>query len=97
MKYILLDANYIHSTNKDVSYRFDKGKKYAIIGPSANGKSTFLRVLAGELALDKASVSCIENDVLHEMEAATVFYLSQFEHLYHIDFENNVSVFGTYE
>lgn len=31
------------------------------------------------------------------MEAATAFYLSQFEHLYHTDFENNVSVFGTYE
>ncbi len=25
----------------DFSYRFDKGKKYAIIGPSASGKSTF--------------------------------------------------------
>ncbi|MGQ7320648.1 ATP-binding cassette domain-containing protein [Streptococcus suis] len=81
----------------DFSYRFDKGKKYAIIGPSASGKSTFLRVLAGELALDKGSVSYLENDVLHEMEAATAFYLSQFEHLYHTDFENNVSVFGTYE
>ncbi|NQP53329.1 ABC transporter ATP-binding protein [Streptococcus suis] len=81
----------------DFSYRFDKGKKYAIIGPSASGKSTFLRVLAGELALDKGSVSYLENDVLHEMEAATAFYISQFEHLYHTDFENNVSVFGTYE
>lgn len=81
----------------DFSYRFDKGKKYAIIGPSASGKSTFLRVLAGELALDMGSVSYLEHDVSHEMEAATAFYLSQFEHLYHTDFENNVSVFGTYE
>ncbi|HEM3587773.1 TPA: ABC transporter ATP-binding protein [Streptococcus suis] len=81
----------------DFSYRFDKGKKYAIIGPSASGKSTFLRVLAGELALDKGSISYLEHDVSHEMEAATAFYLSQFEHLYHTDFESNVSVFGTYE
>ncbi|WP_238595826.1 ATP-binding cassette domain-containing protein [Streptococcus suis] len=53
--------------------------------------------MAGELALDKGSISYLENDVLHEMEAATAFYLSQFEHLYHTDFESNVSVFGTYE
>lgn len=81
----------------DFSYRFDKGKKYAIIGPSASGKSTFLRVLAGELALDKGSASYLEHDVSHEMEAATAFYLSQFEHLYHTDFESNVSVYGTYD
>ncbi|WP_153053085.1 ATP-binding cassette domain-containing protein, partial [Streptococcus suis] len=81
----------------DFSYRFDKGKKYVIIGPSASGKSTFLRVLTGELALDKGSVSYLENDVSHETESSTVFYLSQFEHLYHTDFESNVSVFGTYE
>ncbi len=55
-------------------------------------ENPLLRVLAGELALDKGSVSYLENDVLYEMEATTAFYLSQFEHLYHTDFENNVSV-----
>ncbi len=32
-------------------------------------ENPLLRVLAGELALDKGSVSYLENDVLYEMEA----------------------------
>ena len=34
---------------KDASFRFEKGKKYALIGPSGCGKSTLLKILLGWL------------------------------------------------
>lgn len=35
---------------KDVTYLFERGQKTAVIGPNGIGKSTFLKILSGELA-----------------------------------------------
>lgn len=36
-----------------VSYEFEKGKKYALLGDNGSGKSTLLKLIAGYLPLDK--------------------------------------------
>lgn len=49
----LKDVSYFYKSQKDklilnqISYRFDKGKMYAILGTSGSGKTTLLSLLAG--------------------------------------------------
>ncbi len=42
---------------EDVNIRFGKGNCYGIIGANGAGKSTFLKVLSGELEPSKGDVS----------------------------------------
>ena len=42
---------------KDVNLKFTKGNCYGIIGANGAGKSTFLKVLSGELANDSGEFS----------------------------------------
>ncbi|MTB63558.1 ATP-binding cassette domain-containing protein [Streptococcus sp. zg-86] len=82
---------------RELSYCFERGKKYAIVGQSGSGKSTFLRALAGEIAIDEGAIVRKEGADEHLFDPDALFYLSQFEQFYHTDFENNISVYGSYE
>jgi len=42
---------------KDVNIKFVPGNCYGLIGANGAGKSTFLKILAGELEADSGSVS----------------------------------------
>ncbi|MBQ2206108.1 MAG: ABC-F family ATP-binding cassette domain-containing protein, partial [Treponema sp.] len=42
---------------KDVNLKFVKGNCYGIIGANGAGKSTFLKVLSGELEHDSGEIS----------------------------------------
>lgn len=44
----------------DVSFCFEKGKKYAIVGESGSGKTTFLKLIAGELEENQGKI-CYNN------------------------------------
>lgn len=46
---------------EDVNIRFGKGNCYGIIGANGAGKSTFLKVLSGELEPSKGEVTKREN------------------------------------
>lgn len=81
----------------DFSYKFEKGKKYAIVGQSGGGKSTFLRSLVGEITIDKGNIYQRVGDECYSFDPAMAFYLSQFEQFYHTNFENNITVYGTYD
>jgi ATPase subunit of ABC transporter with duplicated ATPase domains len=42
---------------KDVNIKFIAGNCYGLIGANGAGKSTFLKILAGEIEADKGTVS----------------------------------------
>ena len=42
---------------KDVNIKFVPGNCYGLIGANGAGKSTFLKILAGELESDKGNIS----------------------------------------
>ena len=47
---------------KDVNLKFTKGNCYGIIGANGAGKSTFLKILAGEIEANTGSVSITEKE-----------------------------------
>ena len=49
---------------EDVNIRFAKGNCYGLIGANGAGKSTFLKVLSGELEPSKGEVSLDKNERL---------------------------------
>lgn len=78
------------------SYKFEKGKKYAIIGHSGSGKSTIVNLLMkyltpieGEILIDDVNINKIDT-------TGILGCVNQFEHVFSTDFLNNVTVFGTY-
>src|SRR6478735_7599663 len=46
---------------KDLTFTIDAGERVAVIGPNGIGKTTLMRVLAGELKPDKGRVEWVEN------------------------------------
>lgn len=47
---------------KDFSYKFDNGKKYAILGPSGIGKTTLLNIISGLVKPTSGNVIYDKND-----------------------------------
>ncbi|WP_162012760.1 ATP-binding cassette domain-containing protein [Streptococcus sp. S784/96/1] len=43
----------------NLTYRFEKGKKYLIKGPSGSGKSTFFKLISQELKPDEGSIEMV--------------------------------------
>lgn len=82
--------------SKTIEYQviFDINKKYVLRGESGLGKSTLLNILAdkidyeGRLYIDGQEGKIDEN---------VFFYLSQNQHVFLEDFEENVTLFHTYE
>lgn len=42
----------------DVSFRVGRGAKAALVGPNGGGKTTLLRLIAGELEPSEGTVAC---------------------------------------
>lgn len=49
---------------QDVSFRIDPGDRLAVVGDNGTGKSTLLRILAGELSPDGGEVSRVNGEVI---------------------------------
>src|SRR3712207_1256224 len=47
---------------KDVNLKFTKGNCYGIIGANGAGKSTFLKILAGDIEANTGSISITEKE-----------------------------------
>ena len=56
------------SLYEDVNLKFNKGACYGIIGANGAGKSTFLKVLSGELEPSKGEVSKDKNERISVLE-----------------------------
>lgn len=80
-----------------VNYTFVKGKKYAIIGHSGSGKSTFLRIIDG--TLDSGNGKVLVNGQVADKGLLNhiIFSISQYEHLFQADFINNITVFKSHQ
>ena len=79
--YRLLKLSYSYGLKlvfSDVSYRFERGKKYAILGKSECGKSTLLKIIAG-LFSDYQGNIMVNGKIIrkHESILSQVAYIDQ--------------------
>jgi len=81
---------------EDINLKIEKGKKYAIVGKSGAGKSTFLNLLLGILKPNQGEV-IIDGENVRELNLSnTLLYMSQHEHIYRASVKENVTVFDSY-
>lgn len=80
----------------DFSYTFQKGKKYAIIGPSGVGKSTILNLLMQYVTPDEGNILIDGEPISGKDTSSVMICINQFEHIFHASFAENTTVFGTY-
>lgn len=80
----------------DLNYSFKKGQKYAIIGASGAGKSTFLKLLMGYATPEQGSILIDGHDVRKVDTSAMISYTAQNEHIFKTGFWNNATMFESY-
>lgn len=76
--------------------QFEAGKSYAITGHSGAGKSTFLRLLNGELMAEAGAFYVDGQAIDGDTRRQSIFTLQQKEHLFAADFADNVTLFGSF-
>lgn len=81
---------------KDINLKIEKGKKYAIIGKSGAGKSTFLNLLLGVNVPEQGKVLLDGQNVNKLNLSNVILYMSQNEHIYHSSVRDNVTIFDSY-
>ncbi|MDO4605643.1 MAG: ABC transporter ATP-binding protein, partial [Helcococcus sp.] len=62
---------------ENFNYRFKYGKKYLITGDSGKGKTTLLRILAGELDIQSGSIYLIDKNNLKKSNDCILGYQNQ--------------------
>lgn len=91
-----ITVSYDTFSMKGLSYTFEKGKKYALIGRSGSGKSTILSLLNGDLEPQSGTVM-VDGECLEKIDAAgLISCIHQNEHIFRTDAHKNVTVFGSY-
>jgi len=81
---------------KDFSYRFEKNKKYAIIGHSGSGKSTIINALMRYVELNKGNIY-IDDEKLEDLDTSYIIHnVNQQEHIFASGYKNNVTIFNSF-
>jgi len=80
---------------KPITLSFERGKKYAITGHSGSGKSTFFRMIDGSLPYESGTIKIDGIDILSLDISEYIFSVDQFEHLFQMDFINNITIFNS--
>lgn len=82
---------------KQISCRFEKGKKYAIVGGSGSGKSTLIKLILGyfdaydgEVIFDQIPLSKIDSDSLYEQ----ISYVPQKASFFYGSLNDNFTMFN---
>ncbi len=82
-----------------ISYRFEKGRKYAIVGASGSGKSTLLNLMmashsnySGTIRYDDTELGKIGSEALYEM--ISVIWQNVF--IFNASIRDNITMFGDY-
>lgn len=89
-------VNFESFSLKDFSYRFEKNKKYAIIGHSGSGKSTIINSLMRYVELSKGDIF-VDDKSFKDIDTSHIIHnINQQEHIFASDYKNNVTVFGSY-
>lgn len=88
-------ANKENDTLQNINFKFEQGKKYAIIGGNGSGKSTLLKVLSGlyqpqngQLFLNGRAYETINEDELREK----VVYMEQNSSIFDLSIDDNVTL-----
>ncbi|MBU5591836.1 ABC transporter ATP-binding protein/permease [Clostridium sp. MSJ-4] len=88
--------DYANFSLKGVSCKFEKGKKYALIGHSGSGKSTMINMLMSYMTPASGNIK-IDGENINSLDTANIMYcVNQNEHIFCNDFMNNVTVFSSY-
>ena len=83
---------------RDLSFRFEAGKSYAVVGASGSGKSTLLNLLmgsdgyAGHIRYDDRELQDIHSDSLFDM----VSMIQQNVFLFNASIRDNITMFGDF-
>lgn len=80
---------------KDASFRFEKGKKYALIGPSGCGKSTLLKILLGWLPEYQGTIRFDGRDIREytpEQLQQQMSYIEQNVFLFNASIRENITL-----
>lgn len=91
-----VSLSYKQFTLRNFSYKFQKGKKYAIIGGNGAGKSTIFNLLMNYAKADSGNIF-IDNSELSSYSTKQIVYcISQSDHIFADTFENNVTIFNSF-
>ena len=63
---------------EDVNIKFTEGNCYGLIGANGAGKSTFLKILTGQIEPSKGDVSITPGQRLSFLEARTTFKYDEY-------------------
>ena len=84
---------------RNISYQFDLGKKYAIVGASGSGKSTLLNLLMssyqnydGTIKYDNTELKDISSDNLYEIESI----IEQNVFVFNATIKDNITMFSDF-
>lgn len=81
---------------KNLSFTFEKGKKYAIIGHSGSGKSTIVRALMKYVELSNGEI-LIDGENINKIDTSNIICcINQKEHIYDGSFMDNATIFSSY-
>jgi len=82
---------------KDVTFTFEHGKKYAIIGDNGSGKSTFIKLVSGLYHNYKGSIKygdCEQNKINRESLFNNISFMSQEVFIFEDTVENNIKLYN---
>jgi len=90
------DDNYVIN---NISYEFEKGKKYALVGDNGSGKSTLVKILAGINDLDECNgeikIDGVERKAIKDKEFwDNVSYIPQESYLFKDKLIDNIFING---
>ena len=98
----LKNLNYAYENKQvlsDISYHFELGNKYAIVGPSGSGKSTLLNILVGKL-VDYTGSATFSNLELNEISGKdlrkNILYIDQTPYLFSGTIRDNITLGETF-
>ncbi len=60
---------------KDISFTFEKGKIYGLLGRNGAGKTTFFNCLNEDIKIDSGSFTIVENDVSRKLKNEDIGYV----------------------
>lgn len=84
----------------NINYKFDKGKKYAIVGFSGSGKSTLLHLLAGYFDSYSGNILIDDNeirDISEEFLYKNICFVQQDNFIFDDTLENNICLYKQWD